>query len=629
VAPKALALSLLLPSAFAATAVPGRAQQPAQAEPERQALDGVWDWGGQVYRDERAAGKPVTGVSFFGPVADEALAPLRALGSLQFLHLGDAAGVTDAGLAHLGGLTRLDSLDLSGGKVRGPGLAHLRGLSRLERLTLAGMPLDDAGLAHLPELPRLADLTLDRVPVTGPGLAHLRRLPRLESLTLSRAPLADDALARLPALPRLERLVLSEVPITDAGLAQLRKQPRLRFVRLSGTQVTEAGVAKLKGALPYGLVGADLPGERRRTGREGPTWFGPAAGAVVALGGGAALLLFLCPRGPAARRRRLGKLILVLTPVVLVGAGLLALAPAMAPVQDGDPATFWLHACAVDVGAPDPMHLGGFYQPRDGWFLYYDQGLHGQAVYRVREADALALFPAVARRLRDAPPGALFPDVERALPAWLRAGPGRADARGLLVQLREARLARVRQQDAGLYEYLAAEEDEFGERWGRARRYPLNVLFEFAWLGGLVLFGAWPWLRGSGRLAWATHLALVPPLFFLPYWLGYAQLTFTSRGPSGGVLYPWLLARCRGLPCTGLDAAVLGQVPPVLEPLSQTPGPMMVLTVFRGVGPVSVAGLALALWVLLFGGGEVVRRLGAGRRLRRPGRVRCAGGGGG
>src|SRR5438876_364621 len=92
---------------------------------------------------------------------------------------------------------------------------------------------------------------------------------------------------------------------------------------------------------------------------------------------------------------------------------------------------------------------------------------------------------------------------------------------------------------------------------------------------------------------------LLPILFFLPYWLGYAQLTFTSAGPSSGVLYPWLLVWFRGLPWTSLDTTIVRSLPQILEPLSQTPGPMLSLTFFGGVGPVAatVMGVILGLAV--------------------------------
>jgi hypothetical protein len=135
------------------------------------------------------------------------------------------------------------------------------------------------------------------------------------------------------------------------------------------------------------------------------------------------------------------------------------------------------------------------------------------------------------------------------------------------------------------------------------------------------VFAAWPWLRGAGPARWAVHLGLVPLLFFLPYWLGYAQLTFTSAGPSGGILYPELLSHFRGLPWTGLDTAVLRVLPQVLEPLSQTPGPMLSLTNFGGVGPVAGTVLSLLVGGMVLGAGLGIGKVRKVREGEGPGRA--------
>ena len=61
---------------------------------------------------------------------------------------------------------------------------------------------------------------------------------------------------------------------------------------------------------------------------------------------------------------------------------------------------------------------------------------------------------------------------------------------------------------------------------------------------------------------------MLPTLFCLPYWLGYAPLTFTSAGPVGGVLYPWLLQTLRGLPWTSAGFITPGEMPASARPLT-------------------------------------------------------------
>lgn len=116
------------------------------------------------------------------------------------------------------------------------------------------------------------------------------------------------------------------------------------------------------------------------------------------------------------------------------------------------------------------------------------------------------------------------------------------------------------------------------------------------------------WLRNRGRWAWAIHTALVPPLLFLPYHLGYCTWTFSSAGPGGGVVYPSILSQFRSLPWTSLDTALIRHVPQVLAPLAGPLGPILSLSGARGVGPVSILCLGLALGAAVFGLGSLVRR---------------------
>jgi len=311
----------------------------------------------------------------------------------------------------------------------------------------------------------------------------------------------------------------------------------------------------------------------------------------------------------ARGRRYLWKLPCIAGAILIMGYSLLRMEPIVNPVRNGDAATFWLHASGIDVGAKHPRISYSFYQPRDGWFIYYVQGFEERMLYRVKDSDAIALFPKVVDKLQKAPPGVLNLDVEKGFREWRNSGAAPDDAAGLLGKLRNAQLARLQQEDARLFEYRRGEEDELTERWRRLQHYPWNVRGEFLFLAGMILFAAWPWLRGAGHVRWAIHLGLLPILFCLPYWLGYAPFTFTSA-PSGGVLYPGLLRSVfHGLPWTSIDTTIVRSLPKPLEPLSQTPGPMLALAFMGGLGPVAVTGIGLALAVTVFTVGEVRRRL--------------------
>ena len=89
--------------------------------------------------------------------------------------------VTDTGLVHLKGLTKLQTLGLGRNQITGPGLVHLKGLANLRELLLEDTQITDAGMVHLVGLTELRELRLGiDTQVRGPGRAKLQEaLPNL------------------------------------------------------------------------------------------------------------------------------------------------------------------------------------------------------------------------------------------------------------------------------------------------------------------------------------------------------------------------------------------------------------------------------------------------------------------
>jgi cell wall assembly regulator SMI1 len=181
--------------------------------------------------------------------------------------------MTDAALAHMRGMVKMEKLTLNEVSLTGDGLRHLAGMSRLEGLHLCSCALTDSALAHLPALPalkilnltsssgcttaalecltRLRGLTafcLNGAPAAGWGLRHLASLPRLVALDLSSGSkriTTDADLAHLPPLPTVEQLDLRYTYVTDAGLAHLARLPAVDSLTLEMTEVTDAGIGHL------------------------------------------------------------------------------------------------------------------------------------------------------------------------------------------------------------------------------------------------------------------------------------------------------------------------------------------------------------------------------------------------
>jgi hypothetical protein len=485
-------------------------------------------------------------------------------------------------------------------------LESLRLFPKLKSLSLHKGNVTDAGLAHVASLSQLEFLNFEGESISLEGMALLAKLNRLSGLEFIHCTIAEEGLAHFANHPRLGFLSIRHSTLTDRGLSHIGRMPNLRNVDVSNTQVTNTGVARLKEALPYALI---VSGNNRE--KQEYEYFLEFAGVAVVMVVVGLAMVYLLRRCSWIRiRTRIWKCVAVATAVAVVGFGLLRMAPVMCPVQEGDAGTFWIHVCEIDVGAKKPRRpMGGFYQPRDGWFIYYDQGFHGQFLGRVRADHAIALFPKLVEKLRKAPPGLLKPDVEQGFQNWQRTGADPNDAVGFLTKVREARLDRIGAKNPKSYEYARSEEQYFDERWARIGRYHWNIRFEFAFLTGLILFAAWPWFRNAGRLRWAIHLSVLPSLVCLPYWLGYATLTFTSAGASGGVLYPWLIAPLRGLPWSELDTMILRAIPHPLESLSQTPGPMLSLSGMGGVGPVSMFVLGFIIFAGIMWGPAISREL--------------------
>jgi hypothetical protein len=153
---------------------------------------------------------------------------------------------TDAILAHVGQLRRLERLDARSTPVTDAGLAHLSGLSELRSMSCLGAPgLTDACLAHLAGLERLESLWIEgSMRIKGPGLAHLARLKRLGFLCIATE--TDAGLPSLSRLTGLRKLFIGLTKVTDGGLVDLSRLTWLDELAFGGESGSDAGMAHLR-----------------------------------------------------------------------------------------------------------------------------------------------------------------------------------------------------------------------------------------------------------------------------------------------------------------------------------------------------------------------------------------------
>jgi hypothetical protein len=316
-----------------------------------------------------------------------------------------------------------------------------------------------------------------------------------------------------------------------------------------------------------------------------------------------------------SRAVRWGSLILAWTTLAI---GLWHYSRVMWPITDVTGDDYW----------NDVLHLNGHCgrakPPRDGWFFGAQSDFHGERLFRVAEAEGREAFQRVAPKLENLPPRKVE-YVQKGIDVWLKKDRDRTDPLLLLACIHDARLDDYRDQPE-MQEYVRATVQSFDDRWHRLQRYWLNIVFEAGYLGALILFLWWPWLRQAAQWRWALHIGLGPLLLFVPYYLGYAMLSFTTAAQPGGLLYSqvllwfrrplvWLIGDWnRQLPWTSLDGWLLANLPKPLASISQTPGEMMSISGGGGVGPVFLLELGAVLAVAIYAGPMLVRFVNA--RLR-------------
>ncbi|MCW5773542.1 MAG: hypothetical protein KIT16_18005 [Rhodospirillaceae bacterium] len=210
-------------------------------------------------------------------VSDEGLTALRDMPWLHDVSLQWMRGVGAKGMAAVGGLRRLSTLNLGFaeiddalpaltvsrtlrelylyrsdiGNAHAPLLARLRSL---RMLSLSYTAIGDAAMPDIARLPNLAMLHLIASRVTDAGIKALAGAKTLSDLDLADTAVTDRALDALVDLPRLTSLGLRGTRITDRGAAKLAEIATLKHVDLGGTRVTKEGRAALAKALPKARI---------------------------------------------------------------------------------------------------------------------------------------------------------------------------------------------------------------------------------------------------------------------------------------------------------------------------------------------------------------------------------------
>lgn len=296
-------------------------------------------------------------------------------------------------------------------------------------------------------------------------------------------------------------------------------------------------------------------------------------------------------------------------PIIVLGAlalvisvSVVAIAIQRAPIQHGNAAGFWYAACRVKLDGWKTRQGTKVYLSRDEWMLYGRSHFHGEDLFKVPLGDAFDAFPLVCEAIDE--PREHGPQyIEAGIAVWKKTNPRHDDPQGLLDAIAEARETTLlnecgpeQVECSRALVCLADTRSRDDWKW-----WCLAIPFEILLLCTLLLLAAWPWLLSDApKWRWSLHLSLLPLVFFGPYLLGYASMTFTSAFPEGGILYPHLLRFFDCLPWMPLDPWLVQRLPRPLADLTPLPGPMMSISFMGRVGPVSVLTMAVLLGTLPF-----------------------------
>ena len=179
---------------------------------------------------------------------DDWVAPIGKLTNLKVLRFTNNGKLTDAGMAQLAGLTKLENFSFVGTQMTGKAYARFEGFTKLTRVSHRGSLIDDEGLRQLCDhLPNLESLSLAHAKFTDAGAPHLAKLTKLKGLEVGASKATPQALTHIAKLP-LGYLQLGEGFESGAAIAFIKDLATLRRLTLTNAQgITDTDLQGLAG----------------------------------------------------------------------------------------------------------------------------------------------------------------------------------------------------------------------------------------------------------------------------------------------------------------------------------------------------------------------------------------------
>lgn len=227
------------------------------AERQRRAVEIVEAAGGHAHYDHWLAEgvaprdyvATVKRVQLHGAMLrDRELSALANLSSVAFLDL-SGCSIDENAFVKVGIPKSVRSLRLDRSSISDTSLRAIRGVP-LESLSLEGTAITDAGIAHAGGMNQLKHLNLAITRVTGRCLESLRELANLEDLNLQHTNLEDADVSVLQTLGLLRAVWLGGSRIPQSEVLTFRGITSIEFMELGQLSITEGALEELREALP-------------------------------------------------------------------------------------------------------------------------------------------------------------------------------------------------------------------------------------------------------------------------------------------------------------------------------------------------------------------------------------------
>ena len=221
-----------LPAVLGLALTAARAADEKPTADEQKAIDAVTKAGGKAAIDPKLSPDARVAAKFEA-ATDAVLTSLKKYPQIGAIDAFDAAKCTDKGFAALKELPHLRRLVLGKSNLTPAAVNAVGQCKELRYLGLVAAGLTDAKLAGLKNLDRLEHLSINDNPqVSDKGMQTVKGFERLRVLYLGNTGITDKGLAELRGLDGLRTLNVANTKVTaDAAEKFADELPNLRVVR--------------------------------------------------------------------------------------------------------------------------------------------------------------------------------------------------------------------------------------------------------------------------------------------------------------------------------------------------------------------------------------------------------------